>query len=87
MGRFLTRVMTSGSSMEAALTDPLVRKAIQEIAKSGVEGPITASGRTAMLVLTNYLTANEAREEEQQSAAANQRAQEQSQMAARAAGQ
>jgi len=87
MGRFLTRVMTSGSSMEAALTDPLVRKAIQEIAKSGVEGPITASGRTAMLVLTNYLTANEAREEEQQGAAANQRAQDQSQMAARAVGQ
>ncbi len=69
MARFLTRVVTSGRSMEAVLLDPATRKALQNLANTG---PTDRLGKASMIYLAGFINNNiriqdaRDREEEQQ---------------------
>jgi len=60
MARFLARAFSGGASMEKALIDPAVRKAIQAVAE---RGPTSPMGRHAMVVLATFIR----QQDEQQS--------------------
>lgn len=62
MARFVTRAATTGKGLDGLMTDPLTRKALQRLAEGKLNTP---KGRIAMLVLTNYITAQDGLEAEQ----------------------
>lgn len=65
MGRFLTRALTSGRSMEQALYDPVTRRAIIALAE---EGPTTKAGKAAVLALVRFVAGRAKAEEDDKNA-------------------
>ena len=80
MGRFLTRLFTSGKRASDILTDPLTRKALQQLAEGNLSSP---KGLFALRILTLKLKADDRREQEEQDAAQAQAEKERAESMAR----
>ena len=71
MARFITRALSSGQGVEAALLSPEFREALIIVSKQPLDGPMTKAGKAAMVTLANWIRSN--RQVEANRAAAERR--------------